>query len=113
MTETSYFPDRSADAGGVRRAAEDLRDDLAARTRDVAGAVAESAGRAREQTRHWVDQGARKARAAVDTLRDEAHAVGDRTVGYVRDEPMKSVLVAALAGAAIAAVLMALRHRRH
>jgi ElaB/YqjD/DUF883 family membrane-anchored ribosome-binding protein len=102
MTETSYFPDRSTDAGGVRRAAEDLRDDLAARTRDAAGAVAETAGRAREQTRHW-----------VDTLRDEAHAVGDRTVGYVRDEPMKSVLVAALAGAALAAVLMALRHRRH
>ncbi len=51
------------------------------------------------------DRVARAAHHSIDTLRHQASHVGDRTVGYVRDEPVKS-LVAAVALGALAAVLI-------
>lgn len=46
-------------------------------------------------------------------VRDRALDIGDRSVRYVRDEPVKSVLIAAAAGAALIAVLALLGSRRH
>jgi ElaB/YqjD/DUF883 family membrane-anchored ribosome-binding protein len=51
------------------------------------------------------DRVARAAHHSIDTLRHQATRVGDQTVGYVRDEPVKS-LVAAVALGALAAVLI-------
>jgi ElaB/YqjD/DUF883 family membrane-anchored ribosome-binding protein len=51
------------------------------------------------------DRVARAAHHSIDTLRHQASRVGDQTVGYVRDEPVKS-LVAAVALGALAAVLI-------
>ena len=51
------------------------------------------------------DRVARAAHHSIDTLRHQANRVGDQTVGYVRDEPVKS-LVAAVALGALAAVLI-------
>jgi ElaB/YqjD/DUF883 family membrane-anchored ribosome-binding protein len=45
-----------------------------------------------------------RASTATETARDQASRAGDRTVGYIRDEPVKSVLIAAAAGAGIAAL---------
>ena len=45
-------------------------------------------------------------------LRDRAADFGDRSVRYVKDEPVKSVLIAAAAGAALIAVLALLGSRR-
>lgn len=116
MSDTTYFPDRSTDrpasTAGLRRAAEDLQHDLAATAGEAAALAAERAGRLREQARHWVDEGTRRARAALDSVRDEAHLMGDRTIGYVRNEPLKAVMVAALAGAALAGLVMLLRQSR-
>ncbi len=42
---------------------------------------------------------------------DRAHQASDRTVAYIRDEPVKSILVAAAAGAALM-VLVGLLTRR-
>lgn len=58
---------------------------------DLAGAVAQQSLHAvRERSRQWRDQ----------TL----HA-SDRTVDYIRREPVKSVMIAAAVGAALAALL--------
>ncbi|MEO6031727.1 MAG: hypothetical protein ABIP61_07470 [Burkholderiaceae bacterium] len=52
------------------------------------------------------------ARRGVGAMRDASHQVreraarvSDNTAGYVRDEPMKSMLIAAAAGAALMAVV--------
>jgi ElaB/YqjD/DUF883 family membrane-anchored ribosome-binding protein len=45
-------------------------------------------------------------------LRDRALDIGDRSVRYARDEPVKTVLIAAAAGAALIAVLALLGSRR-
>lgn len=58
---------------------------------------------------------------SLDALRDgsqrvrqHAQRAGERSVGYIRDEPLKSVLVAAAAGAGLMALfsLMGRRNRR-
>jgi ElaB/YqjD/DUF883 family membrane-anchored ribosome-binding protein len=60
------------------------------------------------------DRVARAAHNSIDTLRHQASRVGDQTVGYVRDEPVKSLLAAAAVGAMAALLLGWLgRSRRH
>lgn len=61
---------------------------------------------------------AHRALGSLDTLRDHgrelrlrAQVAGERTVGYIQDEPVKSVLVAAAAGAALMALFSALAGR--
>ena len=44
-------------------------------------------------------------------LRDKAYRASDNTVGYIKDEPIKAILVAAAAGAAIAAIVGYVRSR--
>jgi ElaB/YqjD/DUF883 family membrane-anchored ribosome-binding protein len=51
------------------------------------------------------DRVARAAHQSIDTLRHQASRVGDQTVGYVRDEPVKSLLAAVAVGA-VAALLL-------
>jgi ElaB/YqjD/DUF883 family membrane-anchored ribosome-binding protein len=59
------------------------------------------------------------ARRSADALRDGSHQLrakaeyaSDQTAGYIRDEPFKSVLIAAAVGAALMG-LAALLGRRH
>lgn len=47
-------------------------------------------------------------------MRDRARQAGDATVGYIKDEPVKSILIAAATGAALMALLTLLsRNRSH
>lgn len=51
-----------------------------------------------------LDRAADAARDGSSQLREHALAVSDRTVGYVRDEPVKAMLIALAVGAGIAAL---------
>ena len=42
--------------------------------------------------------------SAGKQVRDNANMVSDRTITYIRDEPVKSMLIAAAAGAALVAL---------
>ncbi len=56
--------------------------------------------RAETLTRHGIDA----ARQRAARLREAAHHTQDRTVGYIRAEPVKSVLIAAALGAVLVGV---------
>ena len=49
--------------------------------------------------------GIERARRASGAVRQQAVRMGDQTVGYIKDEPVKSMLIAAAAGAATALVV--------
>ncbi len=51
------------------------------------------------------------ARARSALVRAQAHRASDHTVGYIRDEPLKSVLIAAAVGATVALVWSLFSHR--
>lgn len=50
-------------------------------------------------------RGIERARTASSTVRAQVDKAGQRTVGYVKAEPVKSVFIAAAVGAASAAVI--------
>lgn len=75
-------------------------------------AVPETIARSAAQAESLTRLGIERARAAASEMRHQVQQAGDQTVGYIRHEPVKSVLIAAAAGAALAAVLgWALRSR--
>ena len=61
--------------------------------------AAREAARLREKTHAWWQRQSDLARDAAGMVKEEAQVLGDRTRLYVRNEPMKSLLWAALAGA--------------
>ena len=67
----------------------------------IPGAFNRAATRVDELTR----RGLARARQAGTDMRDSAERAGDLTVAYVKDEPVKSILIAAAAGAALVALI--------
>lgn len=69
---------------------------------------------------HAADQASDLAHDGLDTLRhrsrqalDGAHRISDLTAGYVRHQPLKSVLIALAGGALLMAVVGLVRRNRH
>ena len=67
----------------------------------AANAITQEANRFGALARSWWTRNANTMRDAAGTVRDEAAALSRRTRLYIKDEPVKSVLVAAAFGAAL------------
>jgi ElaB/YqjD/DUF883 family membrane-anchored ribosome-binding protein len=90
-------------------AIDSLHDKVDQMNEAIPGALSRAAARVDEITRRGIEQ----ARDTSQHMRDQVARAGDRTVGYIKDEPLKSVLIAAATGAAVAAlVTMLARSRR-
>ena len=102
-TSTTATPE-SIDA--LKQAGEDLRAKAADSAREVRAAAERDAARFAEIAREWWHRNAQSANEAAQAVRGETAALSLRTERYVRDEPMKSVLIAAAVGACVAALLV-------
>jgi ElaB/YqjD/DUF883 family membrane-anchored ribosome-binding protein len=78
---------------------------------EAGDAIAQEALRFGELARAWWQRNADLARDTAGAVRDRAAAFSSRTRLYVKDEPVKSVVLAAAAGAAVTALLMLLMKR--
>ncbi len=85
----------------TQRAANNALDGLAGTVQDVRQQVTPMINRATEQASALAQRGMDAVRDTSQQVRERAVRVGDGTVGYIRDEPVKSVLIAAAAGAAV------------
>ena len=79
-------------------AAETLTDGLHEAGNIASSAFSRAAAQMEELTRRGMD----RAKEVSTQARDQANRAGDRAVGYIQDEPVKSVLIAVAAGAAVA-----------
>ena len=113
QTMAEQMSDRTADRAEqslrtTRRAAQDSLDSMqqgVARTREnVTQAVNSAADRVESATR----QGIERAREMSETMRDQMTRASDQTAEYIREEPMKAVLIAAAAGALVALLVNAM-----
>lgn len=75
--------------------------------------VPSAISRARAQAEDLTHRGMERARQASASVREQATRVTDQTVGYIKDEPVKAVLVAAAAGAVAALLIGWLGRSRH
>lgn len=82
-------------------ALDSLQDGVDTLRQGAPAALSRAAAQVEELTR----TGIARAREAGTQARQQAQMVGEKGIGYVRDEPVKSVLIAAATGAAVAALV--------
>ncbi len=124
MNHTPIYPDlvdtiahRAADKadaaiGSMRQVTDTALDTLQDKADQLAGVAPGTLSRIAAQSDELTRRSIERAREASEVAKDQAARAGDRTVGYIRDEPVKSVLIAVAAGAAIAALIGALARTR-
>ncbi|MFO1327355.1 MAG: hypothetical protein U1F56_08345 [Rubrivivax sp.] len=95
--------DQAIDA--TRRAAADALDALQSGVDQLRSDAPGAFSRAAAQVETMARRGIERARETGLQVKDGAVRAGDRSVGYIRDEPVKSMLIAAAAGAAAAALI--------
>ena len=91
----------SATRRAANGAIDKLQDGVDELRNDTPGTLSRVAAQVDELTRRGMD----RARQATAEMRESVERTGDRTVVYIKDQPVKSVLIAAAAGAAIAALI--------
>ncbi len=74
--------------------------------------VLPAAVRLASQAEDMAHRGVEAVRESGEHLRQRALQASDRSIGYVREEPVKAVLIAAAAGAALMALTRYLSQRR-
>jgi len=80
---------------------------------DLRGQASPLLHRAGEQVSALTQRGMDAMRDGSQRVRLKAHQAGDATVGYIRDEPVKAIAIAAAAGAALVLLLGLLTRTRH
>lgn len=85
-----------------RRVANDALDSLESTVDTLRESVPAAFSRAAAQVEEITRRGLDRAKEASMGVREQMHKASDRTVGYIKDEPVKSVLIAAATGAAVA-----------
>ena len=79
----------------------------------LADQVAQSADLAIKSTQRVASDALDSVRDTSRQLRDKAQQASDSTVCYIRDDPVKSVLIAAATGAALMALISFVSHSRN
>jgi ElaB/YqjD/DUF883 family membrane-anchored ribosome-binding protein len=86
----------------TRRHANGALDSADASVDQMREAAPSAFSRAAAQMEALTRRGVDRARETSNQVRDQAHRASDRAVGYIQHEPVKSVLIAVAAGAAVA-----------
>ena len=89
----------------TRRVANDALDSAADAVDDVRDKAEPTVRRLASQAEALARRGIDVVRDGSQQVREQATEMTDRTTRYVKDEPLKAVLIAAAAGAALMAVL--------
>lgn len=115
---TTSFPEATSDTAGqvaeqladkahsavsaTRQRANSALDGVAEGVDNLRDIAPSAFNRAAAQMESLTRRGMDRARDTSQVVRDQAQRAGDRAVGYIQDEPVKSVLMAVAAGAAVA-----------
>jgi ElaB/YqjD/DUF883 family membrane-anchored ribosome-binding protein len=96
----------------TQRVANDALDSLSDKVKDARDQAAPVLDRVASKAEELARRSREAMRGSSQHLRDRAVRASDSTVGYIKDEPVKSILIAAAAGAALMAVLSLLSRPR-
>lgn len=93
----------------TQRLAQRALDGLSNGVDDLKNAATPAIQRVSDQAHALAQRGLDSARDSAQHVRERAHQMSAHTVGYIKDEPLKSVLIAAATGALLMAMLGMLR----
>lgn len=97
----------------TQRLANDTLDSLAGSVQDVRRETAPLLNRATEQASALAQRSVDALRDGSQSLRDTATRASDNTVMYIKEEPVKAMLIAAATGAALMALVGMLSRTHH
>lgn len=89
----------------TQRAANSTLDSLTNTVQDLRKQAAPLLNRAAESANAYLRQGLDAVHEGSDKVRAQAHNASVRTVNYIKDEPVKAILIAAAAGAVLTALV--------
>ncbi|MBC7483112.1 MAG: hypothetical protein H7337_14725 [Rhizobacter sp.] len=109
-TEASNFADTAADsASSAIRSTQNVANNAFNRLNDKVDAVREQAvpliNRISTQAEAAARRGAEAVKETSAQLREKAVRAQDTTVGYIKEEPIRAMLIAAATGAALMALI--------
>jgi ElaB/YqjD/DUF883 family membrane-anchored ribosome-binding protein len=99
-------------ANTAAEGATSLRDQIGDSARELSETTGHEVAKVRHIVSDWLGDQVDQMRGAAGQMRARAFDAGDRTQRYVRDEPLKSMLLATAAGALIAGLAMLASRRR-
>ena len=107
---TSSFVDQAAQSAdqaikSTQRSTNEALDSLASGVQGIRDQAAPMLHRVSEQASAAAQRGVDAVRETSEQLREKALRATDQTVSYIKDEPVKSMLIAAATGAALMALL--------
>jgi ElaB/YqjD/DUF883 family membrane-anchored ribosome-binding protein len=107
---TTHMADQAAASADsaiktTQRATNNAFDSLAGGVQDLRNQAAPLIARASSQASDLTQRGADTVRETTQQLRERALRASDSTVNYIREEPVKSMLIAAATGAGLMALL--------
>jgi ElaB/YqjD/DUF883 family membrane-anchored ribosome-binding protein len=97
----------------TQRVANQALDGLADSVQDLRQQAAPLLNRTAEQAGALAQRSVDAVRDGTQQLRDKALRVSDSTVNYVKEEPVKAMLIAAATGAALMALVNLMSGSRH
>jgi ElaB/YqjD/DUF883 family membrane-anchored ribosome-binding protein len=97
----------------TQRATNEALDGLADGVQDLRHQATPLLNRATEQASAMAHRGMDAVRETSQQVRDKARQAQDSTVTYIRDEPVKSMLIAAATGAALMGLLGLMTRSHH
>jgi len=96
----------------TQRVANEALDSLSGSVQEMRDHAAPALNRSSEQLAALAQRGVDVMRDSSQQLRDRALRASDSTVGYIKDEPVKAMLIAAATGAALMALVSLLTRTR-
>jgi len=96
----------------TQRFANETLDSLSDKVQDVRDQAAPVLNRVAEKAETLARRGIDAVKDSSQQLRDKALRASDSTVGYIKDEPIKAILIAAAAGAVLAALISRITRSR-
>ncbi|HZN87006.1 MAG TPA: hypothetical protein VFB53_09515 [Burkholderiales bacterium] len=99
--------------GRTQQMADEALSSLSDKVHDMRGQAAPVINRVAAKAEELARRSADAMRDRSQLIKEQAYRAQDMTVGYIKDEPLKSILMAAAAGAALMALLQLLRTRDH
>ena len=107
---TNLLADRASSTAkdaikSTQGAVNDALDSLSGSVQELRDEAKPAIARISDQATALAQRGADAVRDGSQLVRDSARQASDRTVSYIRDEPVRSVLIAAATGAALMALV--------
>ena len=97
----------------TQRTAHEVMDTLSSGVSDLQSRAAPMLNRVSTQAEQLARQSMDAVRDSTAQMREKALRASDQTVGYIKDEPVKAILLAAATGAALMALIGMMNRNRY